>query len=526
MSINRWLILICSLGVPIMCGFWAVHLGQDVNWDFRNYHVYNAYSFLNDRSNLDLAPAQLQSFLNPILDFPFYGLMQCCSAKSVGFVLGVIHGINLVFVLRIFLHLTKQSTVTVRWVGGLIAVLFGAWSPSFVGELGGTMNDNLVSLFVLSALLLLIKYADSESKGTSARSLLAFAGTILGLGVGLKLTVAAFAIGAATALFFVRGPWMDRFLSILLFGISGLVGTAISGGYWFWEMWSNYQNPLFPFYNNIFQSEWLEARILQDRRFLPADFGAFIIWPIIFSLNPLRVIEVPFTDYRFLVIYVLFTALTLRGMAVRLWFRGSSLDVTSSSNLLLVFFAISFISWAYLFSIYRYLMPLELLAGPVILILLERLIPTVGVRASAFLGIVICLSLLMQPFAYGRVAWGESYIEIQTEWDLQADFQDSLVVMAGDSPMAYIIPSFPASTKFVRIDGNLHLRPNEQLSLKGKGLVSDHLAHKKPLFVLRHLTERLGGVQSLKRVGVNAEIGECKSLRVNRHDVMELCRVN
>src|SRR5450755_4444839 len=50
-------------------------LGQDVNWDLRNYHFYNAWAFIHDRLGWDLAPAQLQTFHNPLLDLPFYWMV-------------------------------------------------------------------------------------------------------------------------------------------------------------------------------------------------------------------------------------------------------------------------------------------------------------------------------------------------------------------------------------------------------------------------------------------------------------------
>ena len=48
----------------------------DVNWDFVNYHYYNAFAFLHDRLNYDIAPASVNTFFNPLLDLPLYFLIQ------------------------------------------------------------------------------------------------------------------------------------------------------------------------------------------------------------------------------------------------------------------------------------------------------------------------------------------------------------------------------------------------------------------------------------------------------------------
>jgi len=36
-------------------GFISVELGQDANWDLRNYHLYNAYALLHHRLDLRIA---------------------------------------------------------------------------------------------------------------------------------------------------------------------------------------------------------------------------------------------------------------------------------------------------------------------------------------------------------------------------------------------------------------------------------------------------------------------------------------
>jgi hypothetical protein len=44
-----------------------------VNWDLQNYHFYNGWAFVHGRLGWDLAPAQIQTLHNPLLDLPFYG---------------------------------------------------------------------------------------------------------------------------------------------------------------------------------------------------------------------------------------------------------------------------------------------------------------------------------------------------------------------------------------------------------------------------------------------------------------------
>jgi len=49
-------------------------LGQDRNFDLANYHLYNGFSFLNNKLSIDIAAAGVQTYLNPLLDVFFYYL--------------------------------------------------------------------------------------------------------------------------------------------------------------------------------------------------------------------------------------------------------------------------------------------------------------------------------------------------------------------------------------------------------------------------------------------------------------------
>ncbi|HEX4271186.1 MAG TPA: hypothetical protein VHZ32_07355, partial [Rhizomicrobium sp.] len=51
------------LGVALL--FWAgfvIVLGKDTSWDFRNYHWYAPYAFLNNRLGIDMAVAHQASY--------------------------------------------------------------------------------------------------------------------------------------------------------------------------------------------------------------------------------------------------------------------------------------------------------------------------------------------------------------------------------------------------------------------------------------------------------------------------------
>src|SRR3569833_1524823 len=79
--------------------FWAgfvIVLGKDTSWDFRNYHWYAPYAFLNNRMGIDMAVAHQASYYNPFLDIPFYLLATHTRAWIALGVLGLVQGANIV----------------------------------------------------------------------------------------------------------------------------------------------------------------------------------------------------------------------------------------------------------------------------------------------------------------------------------------------------------------------------------------------------------------------------------------------
>src|SRR6185437_15832348 len=57
-----------------------------------NYHYYNAWAFLNGRIGEDIFPAGGQTFLNPILDLPFYWANVHLPGRMVAFGLAFFQG--------------------------------------------------------------------------------------------------------------------------------------------------------------------------------------------------------------------------------------------------------------------------------------------------------------------------------------------------------------------------------------------------------------------------------------------------
>ena len=161
-QLSRQEVLFLGLTILFWAGF-VVVLGKDTSWDFRNYHWYAPYAFLNNRLGMDVAVAHQASYYNPFLDIPFYWLAAHTHSWIALAVLGGVQGANIVplyFIAREAVVPAARKVADRKLAAGALALagLFGALTLS---EFGTTYYDNVMSVFVFSGLAVLIVARDS-----------------------------------------------------------------------------------------------------------------------------------------------------------------------------------------------------------------------------------------------------------------------------------------------------------------------------------------------------------------------------
>lgn len=517
--------------IPLSSGLLSLFLGKDINWDLKNYHYYNAYAFIEHRLDIDIAPAQLQTFINPLGDLPFYFMTKFFPSWVAGFVLGFIHGLNLSFIFSIFWKINKYPHKWLKFLAGICVVIVSGVAPGFISELGNTMHDNLTSLFVLSAVFMLIVATEKLESGQYGSGLIqtGVAGLVLGLGVGIKPSISIFAISSAFVFGTLQTSWRNRWMRLFTYGIAGLMGVFITAGFWWWELWSRYGNPFFPFYNHIFRSPYFTLLPVEWSKFLPDHLWEYFAWPLIFSLNGLRVNQIPFFDIRFALLYFIFLSWLITSIIKK--FHSSDRDPgistntfeIKSSNYLLSFFLFSYVLWMIESSTYRFLIPLELLVPLCFLIILERLTNNRTLRTLIVVGALLTTFISFKPFNWGRLSWSDSYFSVEAAgFDTS---ENAIVVMLGLSPTAYVIPQLPPIYRFVRPEGNLGMRggENNNFFIEIKSLLKDH---KETVYILYNKKERnIQLEKSLTRLGLDTHIESCFTLKLNTPDQLEVCRL-
>lgn len=479
---RKFALFLLLLG-PVLCGVLAMQLGQDANWDLRNYHWYNAYALLNGRHGYDILPSQTPFFYSPMLDVPVYLLGQRMPAEWLGFTLGLVQGLNfcLLFMIAHALLVVPKSARKVLLAAALAAL--GMLGGGGIAQLGTTFNDNLVSIGLLTSLALILRALPYLLRWEAKQALRAafLYGLPVGLALGLKLTLLCFCVGMVLAWLGTGGSWARRFMLAFAFGCGLTLGMLLTQGYWMWFLWTHYHNPIFPYFNQVFASPYGALTSARDTQFIPSGWLDTLLFPWNFTLNPKRAGEIVWQDWRILALYVLLPLCSLAAIIVGRR-NDKSLLVAEplGTRYCLWFAAISYGVWLLLFSIYRYLIPLEMLA-PLLLVLTLGLLPlpssTKWLVAAALL---VVIAVGVRPGSWGRVAFSQRFIEVLAPPVPHPE--ETMLLMAGFEPYAHILPSFDPIMPVVRIQSNF-ASPRE--GEKGiNRVIADRIARHTGRFVL------------------------------------------
>ncbi|MGY3031305.1 hypothetical protein ACVIIV_000475 [Bradyrhizobium sp. USDA 4354] len=423
-------IVVCSM---LAGALYTLAMGEDVNWDWQNYHEYNVWAVLNGRYGVDAIPPGFQTYFNPIVYFPVYYLRQVLPSPYGLMIIGAIHGLNLALIC-LFARLVLRQAATIASIAAAVAI--AASGPMTLSEVGTSFSDVLLALPVIGGCLLIL----TTDRQPAIRYLLA--GLLIGAAVGLKLTNVVYAIGAAAAVLASTRPLR----AITLLGAGGIIGAALTGGGWCLITWRDTGNPIFPLFNALFQSSEVAAVNLMDAQFMPHGVLDALAYPFYWLIGDHRGAEHPFRDARFAVVTVL--------LALGLWARKTRKRaiLTRRDAQLVVLFAVSYLAWLGLFSIQRYAVVLELLCGPLIVLLLARLAASTGptwLTASPrplsvlTLTVAAAIAAWSQPADWWHRPWSDVYRpKIANELDQPATY-----FILG-KPLAYIAPQLPSQSRF------------------------------------------------------------------------------
>ena len=500
-------------------GLLSFKYGKDRSWDLLNYHFYNPYAFLEGRFFWDIGPAQKQSFFNPIADVPFYLLVENIQSQVlITFIMGAFHGVAIYFLLKISWLMLSNYTLQTRSILTGMVLVVGLTGTSALPTIGRTLNDWYVAIFVLASLYIVLRSLPNLENSHQHMVKILMGGILCGIAFGVKLPAAIYIIGIGLALFIIPCNFKIRLKIVTAFGIGVAIGIIITSGYWMWQLWEAYDNPIFPFFNNIFQSEYWELKHPSDKRFVPTSIMQWLFYPFYWVVRNKHVGEHYMIDFRFALIAIFSL------VALIAWIKKanlSSLKQSSTSSiksnitaeiflyhrwrLLFSFFIATYVVWLYVFSIYRYMATAELLSGLIIIGILSKIFATP--RNLIIAAIVVTLLLLITT---ERSSWGRAYYHKENEYFPVKPLPlppKSLIVMSGGSPMSYLIPRSEKQSRFVTIRSNLvRMSHNNKLVLSILQIIKEH---DGPIFVMIADRNLAQAKEDLVKAGLNWNEESC-----------------
>ncbi|KAA0580993.1 hypothetical protein FZ983_08535 [Azospirillum sp. B21] len=511
---------------PVAYGLLTLTFGMDANWDLRNYHWYNAYALLTGRIGRDLLPAQMPTFYSPFLDVPFYWLATHLPARAAGFLWGTLQGINLSLLYLVASSCFRNGPALQRSLIAMALAVMGGLGGGALGLIGTTFQDNVVSLGVLGALAIIAGSLPGILDGRPLPSFarVAAAGLLAGVAMGLKNPTVIYAVGLCLGFLALPArPWRRLWLAFF-FGIGVLAGLALGGGVWMAHLWHDYGNPVFPHMNHIFKSPFAAISDYVNVSFFPPGLWQRLFFPFVFTFSPLTVGEVPFFDLRVLALFVL-VPLGAVGALIgwSLHRRNEWLTERPATRFLLTALSVTYALWVVMFCIYRYLVPLEMLA-PLALVMTVGLLPlSRRLRIGLAAALLALVQLTVQPADWGRVAWADKWVTADVPPIEDAD--DTMVVMAGYWAISHVIPSFPPRVTFVRIQSNF-LQPDSV----GNGhlaILKDKLAsHRGSFLMLSTIPDTPGAAKAAALLGLRLDPQRCRPIPNNLGETLNLCAVD
>jgi hypothetical protein len=515
------ILLICG-GVGVL----SVALGPDNYWDLRYYHLYAPWAYLHDRYLYDVGPAQEQGFLNPVADLFFYGLISSPlneTPRLIAFIMGAMHGINAAVLIAISGHVIRPIQAFERWTLTAAAWLIGVSGAGFVSLVGTATNDLTSSLFVLGALLGILKVAGPQNE-REARLGFAGSGLLAGIGIGLKYTSAIYipGLGAVALLVAIRHRTVG---GLIAFGGGALLGFLAVAGHHMLILWHDFGSPTFPYLNQIFHSPYWEPEAVRDARFLPQDFWQLITYPFYWTtVDTYIVAEPPFRDWRGAIAYVAMAAgLAAFAMSfVRNGYRRAETSTrTCDLDLVFIFVILSYFCWALGFGYYRYAIPLEMLTGVVTIGALIWLIEDRRLRIiSAVMSLILAAATTVY-LDWGRGRYGDRYVEVR----VPALPANSVVLIATWDPVAFFIPFAEPTAQYLGIENNyLELSQDNKLASEVKRIMR---TPGRPKFILSIDEFNAGKLNRvLGRFGLRLSALPCEPIWSNLEGhALSLCRV-
>lgn len=425
------------IGVCLFCilafGIAAVADGQDMYRDTLHYHFYIGYAYLHHRFSWDVMAAGDQTYLNPFFDVLNYWLMTALKPNISIFLQGAVTGISCFVILLIAEMLFTGESRKSRLFYFFFALWVGATGAANLTVLGAFSNDNKMTLLAIIAVYSILKAMTVPDKTLQLRYLAA-GGLLIGLDAGLKLTAVCYAAGIFIGFLFCRRCDRQQILRSTLLLLMMIIGFAIANGYWMTLLYGHFQNPIFPYFNNIFHSPYtLPLKINKEISAIH-----HLLFPFYLAVGKS---EIPaYGDCRLAIIYVGAVILVCQRII-----KKASLTIQNPLwRFLIIYFLTAYVSWYYLFTDYRYIVPLEFISGIMMIGILRVITQNTHLQIIILTSLILLLNITTQPANFEKIQSGNTYFQT-----VIPHIHPDATILLGSYFTTYLVPFFPETTRFI-----------------------------------------------------------------------------
>jgi len=233
-----------------------IYLGNiGLSWDGLNHQIYLGWVANQPRFDKDYMAASLQAYQFPYLYWPAYKLaISGFDGRTAGIVLSTLHLIAVPpvwMIARVLMPEISYFGVFMRFS----AVTLAFMSAVSLKLLEATGNDVLAAapfLWALAFALEAVASLQQDSEKQVTRYAL-WSGFLGGVAVACKLSNGPLALLLPLVFMFCNARLVDRARWAIFCSVAVLVGFALSYGYWGYQLWVHFGNPLYPFYDRYFE---------------------------------------------------------------------------------------------------------------------------------------------------------------------------------------------------------------------------------------------------------------------------------
>lgn len=430
--------------VPFLIGLWSAILGQDRSSDLANYHLYNGFSFLNEKTEIDFGVAGLQTYFNPLIDVLYYFLNTQLYPPLFGFLIGLIHGLNFIIIFKIIEIIIKPKKGNSANKLIFFLAISGLLTSNFISVIGSSSGDNLTSIFVLSSLLILMKLWGKLRKANKVNTLyLGFSGILIGIGTTLKLTNIIYAVALCLSLITYPGNYQKKIKVFFVFAIGMLLGFIVLGGGWYLKIYNLFHNPFFPIFDNFFNG--INGPLFSFMHWGPNSLLETFAWPLIITFNTKRMAGGQIHQILWLIIYFLIIIFIFKKFICK---NNNLKKIPTIESYLILFLCLSFFVWMKIFSVQRYLIPIELLTPTIIFILYKKIYKNEEIIKNLLLTNIF-LVLLGGFGNYGHTEWKTPPFKADLP---QIENSKNSTVIIPNEEVGWLVTLFPKDLAFIRID--------------------------------------------------------------------------